>query len=107
MLYHTVVFNVRAFVVPISNYVWLIQVLLYQISLEIKGCPNTKVSTSATGTTGYGVPDPVTNAYVNQTENQDQCLIVWNHSLANLNIKSYQVKIFTCLYLEVKVFTIK
>ena len=62
---------------------------LFQITYLLEGCSKFVLSTTVTGRTGYGVPDPVTSAYVNDSSNQ--CVVVWKHDSSVKEIDYFQV----------------
>ena len=51
--------------------------LFLKVILQLDDCSDFNSTTSSSGRTGYGVPDPVTSVYVINTYNQ--CNIVWTH----------------------------
>lgn len=53
-------------------------------------CPTFQLTASSSGRTGYGVPDPVTSAYLDNTYNK--CVIRWTHDTTDKDIKSYLVR---------------
>jgi len=65
---------------------------LFQANIiQTEGCDQTDVSTTATGTTSYGIPDPVMNAMVIDDNSLD-CIIQWEHVDNDLDLPNYSVK---------------
>ena len=63
---------------------------VFQVTYTLAKCSNFILSTTATGRTGYGVPDPVTTAYVEDTSKE--CIVFWQHNSTDQEIVSYRVK---------------
>ena len=51
---------------------------IFQVIFILSDCPNFELTSNSIGKTSYGVPDPVTYAFVNQ--NFDQCKLFWHHN---------------------------
>jgi len=65
--------------------------ILSQANIQIQGCDQISVSTTATGTTSYGIPEPVMNAKV-VDDNSSNCIIQWEHIDSDLDLPNYSVK---------------
>ena len=64
---------------------------IFQVNYKLPNCESFQLSTAATGTTGFGVPDPVTTTYVNQSLNQ--CKVFWQYNSSHSEIEEYWVNL--------------
>ena len=73
-----------------------------QASTTIKDCDQIDVSASATATTFYGIPEPVTNARVVNDNITSDCVIEWEFENNDLVSLKYLVKylIYTKTYVK-------
>ena len=65
----------------------------FSLQATIKDCEQLSISTTATATTFYGVPDPVANAsVVNTTDAVTECVIEWEHDGEISSTSNYKVR---------------
>ena len=65
------------------------------LQARIQQCEQIDVIATASATTFYGIPDPVTNArVVNNTGSASGCILEWEHETADRSLLSYKVGVF-------------
>ena len=66
--------------------------VLLQIRIRFSEClVADSIETEVTGTTGYGVPDSVTSARV-ENNSDSTCIVFWNHNKPSTEKMQYQVR---------------